>query len=149
MRSGTSGSEEPPGGRHRGASLQLPTLELPTESGTGRSRPSPTPPRESSSPVRFLLNPLLPAGFYFLQRSVHVPVPSGNTSPRAISRAERERKVSMRLHRGAPANVSSSDLTARHDQSRISTSQVRKLLPWRKVWIKKKKNYLPIIYMKS
>ncbi|KAG5853952.1 hypothetical protein ANANG_G00032280 [Anguilla anguilla] len=47
---------------------------------------------------------------------------SGNTSPRAISRAERERKVSMRLHRGAPANVSSSDLTARHD--RISTSQV-------------------------
>lgn len=49
----------------------------------------------------------------------------GNTSPRAISRAERERKVSMRLHRGAPANVSSSDLTARHDQSRISTSQVK------------------------
>uniref|UniRef100_A0A3Q3ICQ3 non-specific serine/threonine protein kinase n=1 Tax=Monopterus albus TaxID=43700 RepID=A0A3Q3ICQ3_MONAL len=49
---------------------------------------------------------------------------SGNASPRAISRAERERKVSMRLHRGAPANVSSSDLTARHDQSRISTSQV-------------------------
>uniref|UniRef100_A0A3B3ZGM4 non-specific serine/threonine protein kinase n=1 Tax=Periophthalmus magnuspinnatus TaxID=409849 RepID=A0A3B3ZGM4_9GOBI len=47
----------------------------------------------------------------------------GNSSPRAISRAERERKVSMRLHRGAPANVSSSDLTARHDQSRISTSQ--------------------------
>lgn len=51
---------------------------------------------------------------------------SGNTSPRAISRAERERKVSMRLHRGAPANVSSSDLTARQDQSRISTSQVSK-----------------------
>uniref|UniRef100_A0A3B5MPH0 non-specific serine/threonine protein kinase n=1 Tax=Xiphophorus couchianus TaxID=32473 RepID=A0A3B5MPH0_9TELE len=51
--------------------------------------------------------------------------PIGNTSPRAISRAERERKVSMRLHRGAPANVSSSDLTARQDQSRISTSQVR------------------------
>uniref|UniRef100_A0A665W8X1 non-specific serine/threonine protein kinase n=1 Tax=Echeneis naucrates TaxID=173247 RepID=A0A665W8X1_ECHNA len=50
-------------------------------------------------------------------------LPPGNTSPRAISRAERERKVSMRLHRGAPANVSSSDLTARHDQSRISTSQ--------------------------
>ena len=48
----------------------------------------------------------------------------GNTSPRAISRAERERKVSMRLHRGAPANLSSSDLTARHDPSRISTSQV-------------------------
>ncbi|KAM3597695.1 uncharacterized protein V6R79_008135 [Siganus canaliculatus] len=55
---------------------------------------------------------------------------SGNTSPRAISRAERERKVSMRLHRGAPANVSSSDLTARHDQSRISTSQMSQL--WRR-----------------
>lgn len=55
----------------------------------------------------------------------------GNTSPRAISRAERERKVSMRLHRGAPANVSSSDLTARHDQSRISTSQVKiKIVLW-------------------
>uniref|UniRef100_A0A3P8ZR05 non-specific serine/threonine protein kinase n=2 Tax=Esox lucius TaxID=8010 RepID=A0A3P8ZR05_ESOLU len=49
---------------------------------------------------------------------------SGNTSPHAVSRAERERKVSMRLHRGAPANVSSSDPAARHDQSRISTSQV-------------------------
>ncbi|KAK1878364.1 Casein kinase I isoform epsilon [Dissostichus eleginoides] len=55
---------------------------------------------------------------------------SGNTSPRAISRAERERKVSMRLHRGAPANVSSSDLTARHDASRISTSQMGLL--WRR-----------------
>ncbi|XP_053707288.1 casein kinase I isoform X2 [Synchiropus splendidus] len=41
-----------------------------------------------------------------------------------VQQSERERKVSMRLHRGAPANVSSSDLTARHDQSRISTSQV-------------------------
>ncbi|CAJ1075824.1 casein kinase I isoform X2 [Xyrichtys novacula] len=40
-----------------------------------------------------------------------------------VQQSERERKVSMRLHRGAPANVSSSDLT-RHDQSRISTSQV-------------------------
>ncbi|XP_048473486.1 casein kinase I [Rhincodon typus] len=48
---------------------------------------------------------------------------SANTSPRPISRAERERKVSMRLHRGAPANVSSSDLTARQDASRISASQ--------------------------
>uniref|UniRef100_A0A8C6SLP6 non-specific serine/threonine protein kinase n=1 Tax=Neogobius melanostomus TaxID=47308 RepID=A0A8C6SLP6_9GOBI len=37
--------------------------------------------------------------------------------------AERERKVAMRLHRGAPANVSSSDLTARLDQSRITASQ--------------------------
>uniref|UniRef100_A0A8C5GEZ7 non-specific serine/threonine protein kinase n=1 Tax=Gouania willdenowi TaxID=441366 RepID=A0A8C5GEZ7_GOUWI len=40
-------------------------------------------------------------------------------------RAERERKVAMRLHRGAPANVSSSDLTARLDQSHITASQRR------------------------
>uniref|UniRef100_A0A4X1U3E1 non-specific serine/threonine protein kinase n=1 Tax=Sus scrofa TaxID=9823 RepID=A0A4X1U3E1_PIG len=43
--------------------------------------------------------------------------PPGNTSPRAISRVDRERKVSMRLHRGAPANVSSSDLTGRQEVS--------------------------------
>ncbi|KAF6733740.1 Casein kinase I isoform epsilon [Oryzias melastigma] len=51
---------------------------------------------------------------------------SGNRSPQAgrAERAERERKVAMRLHRGAPANVSSSDLTARLDQSRITASQV-------------------------
>ncbi|KAB1269904.1 Casein kinase I isoform epsilon [Camelus dromedarius] len=48
---------------------------------------------------------------------------AGNTSPRAISRVDRERKVSMRLHRGAPANVSSSDLTGRQEVSRISASQ--------------------------
>uniref|UniRef100_A0A672FXA4 non-specific serine/threonine protein kinase n=1 Tax=Salarias fasciatus TaxID=181472 RepID=A0A672FXA4_SALFA len=51
--------------------------------------------------------------------------PAGNRSPQAgrAERAERERKVAMRLHRGAPANVSSSDLTARLDQSRITASQ--------------------------
>uniref|UniRef100_A0A8C7D0L0 non-specific serine/threonine protein kinase n=1 Tax=Oncorhynchus kisutch TaxID=8019 RepID=A0A8C7D0L0_ONCKI len=49
---------------------------------------------------------------------------SGNRSPQAVSRAERERKVAMRLHRGAPANISSSDLTAQMGQSRIATSQV-------------------------
>ncbi|PNI48918.1 CSNK1E isoform 12, partial [Pan troglodytes] len=49
--------------------------------------------------------------------------PAGNTSPRAISRVDRERKVSMRLHRGAPANVSSSDLTGRQEVSRIPASQ--------------------------
>uniref|UniRef100_A0A8C7M2B1 non-specific serine/threonine protein kinase n=1 Tax=Oncorhynchus kisutch TaxID=8019 RepID=A0A8C7M2B1_ONCKI len=48
----------------------------------------------------------------------------GNRSPQAVSRAERERKVAMRLHRGAPANISSSDLTAQMGQSRIPTSQV-------------------------
>lgn len=54
---------------------------------------------------------------------------TGNRSPQAgrAERAERERKVAMRLHRGAPANVSSSDLTARLDQSRITTSQVGRL----------------------
>lgn len=54
----------------------------------------------------------------------HLFAPTGNTSPRAISRVDRERKVSMRLHRGAPANVSSSDLTGRQEVSRISASQV-------------------------
>ena len=56
------------------------------------------------------------------------PHPLGNTSPRAISRVDRERKVSMRLHRGAPANVSSSDLTGRQEVSRISASQVSRPL---------------------
>ncbi|TNN50597.1 Casein kinase I isoform delta-B [Liparis tanakae] len=48
---------------------------------------------------------------------------TANTSPRQVSGMERERKVSMRLHRGAPVNVSSSDLTGRQDASRMSTSQ--------------------------
>lgn len=54
---------------------------------------------------------------------------AGNRSPQAgrAERAERERKVAMRLHRGAPANVSSSDLTARLDQSRITASQVGRM----------------------
>lgn len=46
--------------------------------------------------------------FFFLFYTFYMQC-IGNASPRAISRAERERKVSMRLHRGAPANVSSSD----------------------------------------
>lgn len=33
----------------------------------------------------------------------------------------------MRLHRGAPANVSSSDLTGRQEVSRIAASQVSQL----------------------
>ncbi|XP_025218588.1 casein kinase I isoform X3 [Theropithecus gelada] len=49
---------------------------------------------------------------------------SANTSPRPVSGMERERKVSMRLHRGAPVNISSSDLTGRQDTSRMSTSQI-------------------------
>uniref|UniRef100_G3NL14 non-specific serine/threonine protein kinase n=1 Tax=Gasterosteus aculeatus aculeatus TaxID=481459 RepID=G3NL14_GASAC len=50
----------------------------------------------------------------------------GNRSPQAgrAERAERERKVAMRLHRGAPANVSSSDLNARLEQPRVAGSQV-------------------------
>ncbi|XP_036159437.1 casein kinase I isoform X3 [Myotis myotis] len=48
---------------------------------------------------------------------------AANTSPRPVSGMERERKVSMRLHRGAPVNISSSDLTGRQDTSRMSTSQ--------------------------
>ncbi|OPJ79550.1 casein kinase I isoform A [Patagioenas fasciata monilis] len=49
---------------------------------------------------------------------------AANTSPRPVSGMERERKVSMRLHRGAPVNISSSDLTGRQDTSRMSTSQI-------------------------
>ncbi|RLV92096.1 hypothetical protein DV515_00013897 [Chloebia gouldiae] len=49
---------------------------------------------------------------------------AANTSPRPVSGMERERKVSMRLHRGAPVNISSSDLTGRQDTSRMSTSQM-------------------------
>uniref|UniRef100_A0A2K5WW40 non-specific serine/threonine protein kinase n=1 Tax=Macaca fascicularis TaxID=9541 RepID=A0A2K5WW40_MACFA len=60
--------------------------------------------------------------------SPHTPHPylthGANTSPRPVSGMERERKVSMRLHRGAPVNISSSDLTGRQDTSRMSTSQV-------------------------
>ncbi|KAI1232560.1 hypothetical protein IHE44_0007028 [Lamprotornis superbus] len=48
---------------------------------------------------------------------------AATTSPRQVSGMERERKVSMRLHRGAPVNISSSDLTGRQDTSRMSTSQ--------------------------
>lgn len=127
------GLEQPPGALRLAAFLQARSLVLPTEWETGRSRPPPIQPHESSS----LVSPLpksfrwIRAVFFF--EPLHLAwfgnvVPNillGNTSPRAISRAERERKVSMRLHRGAPANVSSSDLTARHDQSRISTSQVK------------------------
>ncbi|EMP32464.1 Casein kinase I isoform delta [Chelonia mydas] len=50
---------------------------------------------------------------------------TANASPRPVSGMERERKVSMRLHRGAPVNISSSDLTGRQDTSRMSTSQVQ------------------------
>ncbi|XP_064641080.1 casein kinase I-like isoform X2 [Lineus longissimus] len=45
----------------------------------------------------------------------------GATSPRPISRAERERRVSMRLHRGAPANMTP-DL--RSDPTRVSSSNI-------------------------
>lgn len=38
-----------------------------------------------------------------------------------LSGLEKERKVSMRLHRGAPVNISSSDLTGRQDTSRMSS----------------------------
>lgn len=50
------------------------------------------------------------------------PLP-GNASPRAGRGAERERRVCLRLHRGAPANASP-DLPLRHDQIRITPPQV-------------------------
>ncbi|TRZ02250.1 hypothetical protein DNTS_034027 [Danionella cerebrum] len=47
---------------------------------------------------------------------------SGNASPRAGRGADRERRVCLRLHRGAPANASP-DLPLRHDQIRITPPQ--------------------------
>lgn len=134
---GTIGSVLHPGVPRHEVSRQVPTLDPPTESETDQNRPSPTLLHGSNSLVSGTLNhQSLPTDVpnymacVCLNKTRSRPTSvvclvSGNTSPRAISRAERERKVSMRLHRGAPANVSSSDLTARHDQSRISTSQVR------------------------
>lgn len=48
---GTSESEGPRGALRRGACPRAPCPPLPTESGTGQSRPSPTPPHGSSSLV--------------------------------------------------------------------------------------------------
>lgn len=48
--------EEPRGGQRHGASLRDLTLEPPTESGTGQSRPSLTLPQGSSSLVSLLLS---------------------------------------------------------------------------------------------
>ncbi|KAI4801126.1 hypothetical protein KUCAC02_000052 [Chaenocephalus aceratus] len=45
-----------------------------------------------------------------------------------VSGMERERKVSMRLHRGAPVNVSSSDLTGRQDTSACPLHRSRTVL---------------------
>ncbi|KAG7258940.1 hypothetical protein CRUP_000054 [Coryphaenoides rupestris] len=53
---------------------------------------------------------------------VAAPSPLPTTSHTGM---ERERKVSMRLHRGAPVNISSSDLTGRQDASRMSASQAQ------------------------
>lgn len=53
---GMSGLELPPGDLHHEASLQVPILELLTESGMGQSRPSLTQPQGSSSLVSFVLN---------------------------------------------------------------------------------------------
>lgn len=144
------GLEEPPGALHRAASLQGQPLVPPTESETGRSRPSPIPPRESSSLVSSLEMNSCRILFYRVWFVNVVPnVLLGNTSPRAISRAERERKVSMRLHRGAPANVSSSDLTARHDQSRISTSQVKFETDEPMVWMRRLSPSSVILWFKT
>lgn len=89
----------------------------------------PLPPPESSSPVSGVGDGATSLSSCKQKLLTNILVwcfsaPKGNTSPRAISRVDRERKVSMRLHRGAPANVSSSDLTGRQEVSRISASQV-------------------------
>uniref|UniRef100_A0A673IEP0 non-specific serine/threonine protein kinase n=1 Tax=Sinocyclocheilus rhinocerous TaxID=307959 RepID=A0A673IEP0_9TELE len=60
-------------------------------------------------------------------QEVAPPTPLTPTSHTGNTSTARERKVSMRLHRGAPVNISSSDLTGRQDTSRMSTSQVPNL----------------------
>uniref|UniRef100_A0A672Q7T6 non-specific serine/threonine protein kinase n=1 Tax=Sinocyclocheilus grahami TaxID=75366 RepID=A0A672Q7T6_SINGR len=60
--------------------------------------------------------------FLFLIKP-HPPDLLWNGSPRAGRGAERERRVCLRLHRGAPANASP-DLPLRHDQIRITPPQV-------------------------
>ena len=57
---GMSGSEESPGGLHRGAFPRGPTLLLPTESGMGQNRQSLTQPHGSPSLVSFLLRSQTP-----------------------------------------------------------------------------------------
>lgn len=112
------------------------TLQQPTERGTRRMLLRRTRPHVgSSSQVGMLFvvldvwkKPCCNRIKAFIS-SMYLCVCAGNRSPQAgrAERAERERKVAMRLHRGAPANVSSSDLTARLDQSRITASQVGEL----------------------
>lgn len=105
---------------------------LPTVFAMSLSPWPPPPPPESNSPVSGVGEVgegATSVTGWKQKRLIDVLVsrfsaPTGNTSPRAISRVDRERKVSMRLHRGAPANVSSSDLTGRQEVSRISASQV-------------------------
>lgn len=68
----------------------------------------------------------LSVSWLFLKRGCDSSVlffSSGNASPRAGRGAERERRVCLRLHRGAPANASP-DLPLRHDQIRITPPQV-------------------------
>ena len=105
---------------------------LPTVFAMSLSPWPPPPPPESNSPVSGVgelgegATPVVGWKPKLLTDTLlsRFSAPTGNTSPRAISRVDRERKVSMRLHRGAPANVSSSDLTGRQEVSRISASQV-------------------------
>lgn len=68
---GMTESEEAPGGLHRGASPQVLTLQLPTESGTGQSRPSLTLPHGSSSLVSVQLNCADIAIFSFFLEYLH------------------------------------------------------------------------------
>ncbi|KAM6966404.1 casein kinase I isoform 1-T1 [Tautogolabrus adspersus] len=49
-------------------------------------------------------------------------------NPASHTGLEKERKVSMRLHRGAPVNISSSDLTGRQD-SRMSSQALSRVTP--------------------
>ncbi|MEQ2245642.1 hypothetical protein ILYODFUR_030058 [Ilyodon furcidens] len=103
-REGKEGEERTGAGQRGAGGRALPPGPNPCVANRVRNEPETTPSNQASRGAQ----------------------PSGNRSPQAgrAERAERERKVAMRLHRGAPANVSSSDLTGRLDQSRITASQV-------------------------
>lgn len=131
-------AEERAGGGQRGAGGRaLPPGPNPSAANRARNEADAAPPNPATRgvqqsgqdvvlSVRGSRRDTAGAESELVNAHVNLCAHAGNRSPQAgrAERAERERKVAMRLHRGAPANVSSSDLTARLDQSRITASQV-------------------------
>ncbi|PWA21926.1 hypothetical protein CCH79_00015666 [Gambusia affinis] len=122
-REGKEGEERAGAGQRGAGGRALPPGPNPGAANRVRNEPETTPSNQASRGAQLSG----PEAFWVKHRLVsdRCLLRAGNRSPQAgrAERAERERKVAMRLHRGAPANVSSSDLTARLDQSRITASQ--------------------------